>query len=381
MDPKDALAPFAMQDDGSEGRRYPEPSHPYRSEFQRDRDRVIHSRAFRRLEYKTQVFVNHIDDHFRTRLTHSIEVSQIARTIAVELRLNPYLAETLALCHDLGHPPFGHLGESILHRLMQEHGGFEHNRQTLRIVEELERRYAAFPGLNLTFESREGIVKHSTKYDLVDTENLDEYRLDDQPPLEVQLIDLADEIAYNHHDLDDGYDSGLLSLDALEENIPRFSAFLQEARQAHPTCRVKILFSEALRRLINHLVSDLIGYTTSRLNELRIESISAVRAFGERLVSFSPATAEENAQLKDFLDESLYQHEQIERMNIKFELVLKLLFREYLNHPKLLPRKYQNRLPEQGTHRVICDYISGMTDRFAIDKYREIFDPNFKFTL
>ena len=301
------LASYAVHVEDSRGRRYPEPPHPYRNPFQRDRDRVIHARAFRRLENKTQVFTRRYSDHFRTRLTHTMEVAQISRTIAAALNLNVDLAETLALVHDIGHPPFGHAGERTLDLLMRAQGEFfDHNLQALRTVEELEMRYAEFPGLNLTFEVREGIIKHSHSYSAAQHPELAKYLLDQQPPLEAQLIDLTDEIAYNSADLDDGYESKLLRLPQIRERVQVFERFYAEAEARYPDAPEKLKFNEALKRMLDRLVTDLIEHTRQRVQEARISSLDDVRKFPERLASFSPEVEAERRQAKSFLYEVLY---------------------------------------------------------------------------
>lgn len=372
-----SLAPYAIHDDQSRGRRYPEREHPYRSQFQRDRDRVVHSRAFRRLEYKTQVFVNHEGDHYRTRLTHSIEVAQISRTVSGALGLNADLAECLALCHDMGHPPFGHSGQDVLNDLMKDYGGFEHNLQTLRIVEQLEEKYIEFPGLNLTFESREGIVKHSANYrgKTSPPEMLKEYSLNEWPPLEAQIIDLCDEIAYNNHDLDDGLESRLLELDDLTANVSVFGDLFREIQQQHPGTSLKLLVNATIIRLINCLVTDLIDNITSTIKQEGIQSLDAVRGASKSLVSFSAPVREQNRQLKAFLFSRLYRHYRVQRMKHKAARILQALFHAYQDDPTLLPRRHQEKMEIEGKERIICDYIAGMTDRFAIQDHLKLFDP------
>src|SRR5437016_2505556 len=286
------LASYAMPVEKSLGRRYPEPRHPYRNEYVRDRDRIIHSRAFRRLENKTQVFTVRHSDHFRTRLTHTLEVAQISRTVAQALSLNTDLVEALALVHDVGHPPFGHSGEAILSRLMERyHDRFDHNLHALRIVESFEQKYAEFPGLNLTFEVREGIIKHSREYEPALYPELAEYRLEERPPLEAQLIDLTDEITYNCADLDDGYESGLLSVEMIRRGVPLFAKFYRAIERTYPQAREKLRFNEALKRLLDFLVTDLIEATGRRLRQLRVRSIERVRNYPMRLVGLSPRVA------------------------------------------------------------------------------------------
>ena len=369
------LAPYAMTAGRSRGRRHPEPEHPYRTPFQRDRDRVTHSRAFRRLEYKTQVFVNHEGDHYRTRLTHSIEVSQIARTIAHSLGLNTDLAESLALSHDLGHTPFGHLGEEVLDVLMRGKGGFNHNRQSLRIVEVLEERYPDFPGLNLTYEVREGIVKHSGTFDPEVEPALAEYHAEESPPLEAQLIDLADEIAYSHHDIDDGLESRLLEVDGLVDEVPLFGRAYRQAQRDHPGLDRHQLINVALRRTIDRLVSDLISTVKREVAERGVETVEDVRRSPSQLVHLSDEVGEESRKLKGHLDQRLYHHPRIERMRDKYRRILFALFERYADNPLLMPASFRRRHPAEPSERLVADYIAGMTDRFALDEHRRLFDP------
>jgi dGTPase len=369
------LAPYAMIAERGRGRRYPEPEHPYRTPFQRDRDRIIHSRAFRRLEYKTQVFVNHEGDHYRTRLTHSIEVSQIARTISRALGLNADLAESLGLSHDLGHTPFGHLGEEVLRELMKGRGGFNHNRQSLRIVELLEERYPEFPGLNLTYETREGIAKHSGTFNPDREPELAEYHAEENPPLEAQMIDLVDEIAYNHHDIDDGLESRLLDLDELVEEVDLFGDAFREAGRTHAGSDRHHLINTSLRRVIDRLVSDLLETIRKEIRQRRVESVEEVRACDGWLAHLTPETARQNRTLKRYLTERLYHHPRIERMRDKYRRILIALFGRYVDNPLLLPASFRRRHPDEAVERLVADYIAGMTDRFALDEYRRLFDP------
>ncbi len=373
-----ALAPYAQTSAQSRGRRYPEAHHGYRSFYQRDRDRIVHARAFRRLEYKTQVFVNHEGDHYRTRLTHSIEVSQIGRTVARALGLNEDLVESLALSHDLGHTPFGHLGEDVLDELMREQGGFNHNRQTLRIVEHLEERYPDFPGLNLTWEVREGIAKHSGPIAISRAPEFAEYEPDRQPPLEAQLIDLVDEIAYNHHDIDDGLSSGLLDVDALADAVPLFGDPLRRARAKWPQADPRRVRTVALRGLINVLVTDFIETTGSNIETADAATVAAVRDAGRLLAGLSPEVASQNRALKNYLRIHLYEHHRIERMKDKARRVLRALCERYLENPKLLPDDARRRSEVEGVHRAIADYIAGMTDRYATEEYQRLFDPTLR---
>lgn len=369
------LAPFAMRDTETEGRRFPERRHPYRSDYQRDRDRVIHTKAFRRLEKKTQVFEPDYSDHFRNRLTHTIEVSQISRTISQALSLNTDLCEVLALCHDIGHPPYSHHGERVLDRIMKEHGsGFEHNLHALRIVEDFEEKYASFRGLNLTFEVREGIIKHSRDYE--DTEvtyiDIDEYRLDERPPLEAQLIDLADEIAYNTADLDDGYDSGLLTLDRLREGLSLFREIFDRVEAKFPGAPEKLQVSESVRGIIDFLVTALISNTEKMLAVNQIDSVDAVRRCPFRLVQYDLDTEGKNQELKQFLHHHLYVHDVLQAGLRRAEQELEDLFEHYLTEPGMLPMGHRSRISMLGLHRVVCDYIAGMTDPFARAKHSEL---------
>jgi dGTPase len=368
------LAAYAVHVEHSRGRRFPEPRHPYRNDFQRDRDRVIHARAFRRLEAKTQVFTRRYSDHFRNRLTHTLEVTQISRTIAGALNLNTDLAEALALVHDIGHPPFGHAGEKALDAAMREHGlFFDHNLHALRIVEDFEQRYAAFPGLNLTFEVREGIIKHSHDYDAGEHPELAEYLLERRPPLEAQLIDLTDEIAYNTADLDDGYEAHLLSLDQIREGVPAFDRFFQEVEQIYPQAPDKLKFNEALKQVLNRFVDDLIKTTQKRVNESGVRKIDDIRNYPERLAAFSPEVEAERRQSKDFLYENLYYSPSLADEKDDAERVVSELFAFWMDHPESLPHNYRDKVQkkEDSLPRVICDYIAGMTDHFIFEQYEK----------
>jgi dGTPase len=368
-----ALAPYALRSRDSRGRRVPEPEHPFRMAFQRDRDRIIHSTAFRRLEYKTQVFVNHEGDYYRTRLTHTIEAAQITRTLARALRLNEDLAESIALAHDLGHTPFGHAGERTLDRLMAPWGGFEHNAQSLRIVDRLEERYAAFHGLNLSFEVREGIVKHSGRYDRPQAVEFDPTLA---PPLEAQIVDFTDEIAYNPHDIDDGLKSGMLDPDDLE-TVSLWAEAVAEVRRAAPMAPVQVRHYQAVRRLIDSMVRDLASAIEERLAGHGIESLAAVRAVMPRLVDFSPEMTVRHRELKTFLYDRLYTHHRVTRMTQKADRILTALFQVYMDEPKQLPPHVLRRAEEDGepVARAIADYVAGMTDRFALEEYKKLFDP------
>jgi len=366
------LALYAMHSKDSRGRRYKETEHPFRTAFQRDRDRIIHCNAFRRLEYKTQVFVYHEGDHYRTRLTHTIEVAQISRTIARTLNLNEELSEAIALAHDLGHPPFGHTGEKTLAHLMKGHGGFEHNLHSLRIVEYLERRYPNFKGLNLTWELREGIVKHSSEHDR--PEVLKEYEPEKEPCLEAQIVDLADEIAYNNHDIDDGLSSEMINAGQLKD-VELWQENYERIKKAHPKEDFKIHKSQTVIQIINQQVTDLIAQISKEIEKRKIGSVQDIRDIGESIARFSPEMNRKNTELKKFLKKNLYSHHRVIRMSDKADRILKALFKVYLDEPQLLPPHVYADLEEKGKERLICDYIAGMTDRFALDEYKKLFDP------
>ena len=364
------LADYAVRVEQSRGRRFPEPPHPYRDAFQRDRDRVIHSRAFRRLEDKTQVFTRRYSDHFRNRLTHTIEVSQIARTIAAQLGLNVDLVEALALVHDVGHPPFGHSGEKALDAAMRQHGFFfDHNLHALRIVEDFELRYVAFRGLNLTFEVREGIIKHSRDYEPDKFPELKEYLLDKRPPLEAQLIDLADEIAYNTADLDDGYESQLLRLEDIRQGVRIFERFYTEAEHAFPDAMEKLKFNEALKRMLNRLVGDFIGNTQEQVAAAGIGSLDDVRDFPRRLATLSATVEDERCQAKDFLFSNLYLSAALAPEKQDAERIIAELFAFWMRQPDHLPPSYREKARQEPLPRIICDYIAGMTDSFIYEQY------------
>jgi len=376
------LAPYAATDSTSRGRQFPEKAPAYRSEYQRDRDRIIHSAAFRRLEYKTQVFVNHEGDMFRTRLTHSIEVAQISRSIARILNLNEDLSETIALAHDLGHTPFGHAGQDALNACMQNYGGFEHNLQSLRTVDTLEERYAEFPGLNLTFEAREGILKHCS---LRNAEQLGEVgrRFIDktQPSLEAQLVNLADQIAYNNHDIDDGLRSGLISIEQLSD-IELFATQHAEVKSRYPDLAGRRLIHEIIRRMINLQIIDLVETSRTRIKELEPQHIDDIRTQHDSLIRFSTDMQQANQDLKRFLRENLYNHYRVHRMTSKAQRTLKALFDAFMQEPRLLNPEYQAHVKqleveygESGRGRAVADYIAGMTDRYAISEYQRIFEP------
>lgn len=366
-------APYAMDVRRTRGRRHPEASHPYRNDYARDRDRVVHSRAFRRLEAKTQVFTSRYSDHFRNRLTHTLEVAQIARTVAGALDLNTDLAEALALAHDIGHPPFGHAGEEQLDALMREHGGrFEHNLQALRIVEKFEQRYLDFPGLNLTFEVREGIVKHSRDYPPAEFPELAEYLLDQRPPLEAQLIDLVDEIAYNTADLDDAFEARLLDLEQLCAEVPAFDAAYREIDRLHPQGQRKLKFNEALKHVLDLLATDLIENTRQTVQGSGVQSVEGVRRQTRRLVAFSQDVAQESAALKRFLWARVYSLPAIAEERDRSVRAVEELFRFFLAHPDRMPPHYAEEARREPPHRVICDYIAGMTDQFLLRQCAEL---------
>jgi dGTPase len=366
------LAAYAVHVEHSRGRRFPEPRHPYRNDFQRDRDRVIHARAFRRLEDKTQVFTRRYSDHFRNRLTHTIEVAQITRTIAGALALNVDLAEALALVHDLGHPPFGHAGEKALDTAMRAHGlFFDHNLHALRIVEDFEQRYAAFRGLNLTFEVREGIIKHSRDYDVAKHPELAEYLLDQRPPLEAQLIDLTDEIGYNTADLDDGYEARLLTLEQIRAGLPVFERFFREIEQTYPDVPDKLKFNEALKGVFNRLADDLITQTQARLRQTGIETLAHIRRHPERIAAFSPEVEAERKHIKDFLYENLYYSPSLAGEKDDAERIVTELFDFWMKHPAALPHYYHEKASQESLPRVVCDYIAGMTDHFIIEQHEK----------
>jgi dGTPase len=395
-----SLAPYAVHVEHSRGRRYPEPQHPYRNDFQRDRDRVIHSRAFRRLEAKTQVFTGRYSDHFRNRLTHTLEVAQISRTIAAQLGLNVDLVETLALVHDIGHPPFGHAGEKSLDSAMRRHGlFFDHNLHALRIVEDFEQRYAAFRGLNLTFEVREGIIKHSRDYDAKEFPQLSEYWLDQRPPLEAQLIDATDELAYNTADLDDGYEAHLLTLDQITENVPVFARFFAEVEKLYPAAPKKLQFNEVLRRILDRWVGDLIRNTQANidcLSDARAQGagndqrelaggdarrstigLEEIRASTKRLVGLSPQVETERAETKEFLYRNLYYSPALQPEKEDAERVITQLFELWMKRPEKLPASYQEKAKNESEPRarVVCDYIAGMTDTYIYEQYEKYCGP------
>ena len=377
-----SLAAYAAHDEQSRGRRHPEPKPAYRSEYQRDRDRIVHSTAFRRLVYKTQVFVNHEGDLYRTRLTHSLEVAQIARTIARALCLNEVLTEAICLAHDLGHTPFGHAGQDALNECMMDFGGFEHNLQSLRVVDELEEHYADFDGLNLTFECREGILKHCSYNNALRLGELGERFINRrQPGLEAQLANFADEIAYNNHDVEDGIRAGLIAVDELME-VPLFAEYHAEVRAKYPSLTGRRQVYEILRRMINRLVTDLIDSSASRLAGAGVRCIDEVRAHPGALIGFSDTARELNLVLKQFLRERLYKHYKVRRMTSKARRVIRELFDAFFGDPALMPDEHkatgsrlEAALGPAGRARAVADYIAGMTDRYAILEHRRLYDP------
>jgi dGTPase len=365
------LAPYGTRSKNSKGRLYPENETEYRLCYQRDRDRIIHTTAFRRLEYKTQVFINYEGDHYRTRLTHTLEVSQIGRTIARALGANEDLTETICLAHDLGHPAFGHAGESMLSRLMRDHGGFEHNKQSYRIVTELENRYPDFPGLNLSWEVLEGIVKHETDYDIPDAQKFDpELR----GHLEAQICNVADELAYSAHDLEDGLRSKKITPEMLE-GIELWKIVSDsigwDGKKLDTLTRDKMI-----RRLINIEVSDLITTTAQKIRESGVKSLDELQRLPYNVISFSEDVIRRNRQLKDFLFHNLYRHYRVMRMTVKAERIITDLFNAYIQEPSILPRKVQSIIDQRGLERTVCDHIAGMTDRYAIEEHQKIFDPS-----
>ncbi|MCC6630852.1 MAG: deoxyguanosinetriphosphate triphosphohydrolase [Gammaproteobacteria bacterium] len=376
------LAPYAAHDDRSRGRRHPEAPPRYRTEYQRDRDRIVHSSAFRRLVYKTQVFVNHEGDMYRTRLTHSMEVAQIGRSVAVALNLNESLTEAICLAHDLGHTPFGHAGQEALNECMREYGGFEHNLQSLRVVDELEERYAEFSGLNLTFECREGILKHCSLNNARTLGDVGQrFILRQQPGLEAQLANLADEIAYNNHDVDDGLRAGLIDLESLRD-LPIFGRQLTNVEKRYPGISGRRLVNEVVRRMINDIVVDLIESTSARLKDAAPRDIDAVRVLGEGLVEMSEAKRAEHLQLKQFLRDQLYRHFRVQRMTRKARAVVQQMFEAFMDDLLLMPDEHRlsaQRMEAEGgaagRARAVADYVAGMTDRYAISEHERLFVP------
>jgi len=367
------LAGYACKSAFSRGREHSEIFRDNRPAFERDRDRIIHCAAFRRLEYKTQVFVNHEGDYYRTRLTHSLEVAQIGRAIARKLHLNEELTEALALSHDLGHTPFGHTGEEVLNFLMSAYGGFEHNMQSFRVVDELEERYPQFNGLNLTWEVREGIIKHSTQYDSPGNA-LKDFLPGIVPSIEGQIINYADEIAYNNHDIDDGLKSGYITLEMLDK-IDLWHEVSGKVRETYPAIDDKRLVFQTISALIGVLIGDLCAMVANNLSSFDIKTVDDLRRVNKQVVYFSDDITGKNIALKKFLFQKLYRHHKVEKMRVKAEIFITRLFDTYLRYPNLLPPKYQSRRDRFGVERTVCDYIAGMTDRFALDEYKRLFEP------
>jgi len=366
------LAPYALKSMDSKGRLYKEKEHSYRSVYERDKGRIIYSSAFRRLEYKTQVFVNHEGDHYRTRLTHTIEVSNIAKTIARALQLNEELVEAIALAHDLGHTPFGHAGEDILNNLMAEHGGFEHNCHGLRVVDKLEKRSPLYDGLNLSYEIREGIIRHNTCYDKpVRSKG---FNFKGQPSLEIQIVDIADEIAYDNHDLDDGLSSGLLCEDQLKK-LKLWKEIDLKIHKKFKHINAKLRRHQIVRNIINEQVTDVIKTSRNAINKYKIKSVSDVKKTNKKFISFSDTMEKKRKPLRAFLMENLYKNYRVIRMSDKAERILTEIFNVYLNKPEQLPPDAKVNLKKEKKHRVICDYVAGMTDRYALEEYRKFFDP------
>jgi len=369
----ESLRPYAMDVGCSRGRRHPEAQHPYRNDYARDRDRVIHSRAFRRLEAKTQVFTTRFSDHFRNRLTHTLEVAQIARTVAGALQINTDLTEALALVHDIGHPPFGHAGERHLDFRMRQYGErFDHNLHALRIVEHFEQRYLDFPGLNLTFEVREGIIKHSRDYAAAEFPALAEYLLDERPPLEAQLIDLVDEIAYNTADLDDASEAHLLDFGLLCAEVPMFAATYEDVDRSHPGGLQKLKFNETLKRILDYLATDLIENTRRQVEATGVATVEDIRRQPGRLAGFSPEAGQRNANLKGFLHARVYSHPAISEERERSVHALDALFDLFLEHPDRMPKYYAGLAEREPRHRVVCDYIAGMTDHFLLRQCHDL---------
>lgn len=368
------LAGYACSSAHSLGRKHSEEFRDNRPAFERDRDRIIHCAAFRRLEYKTQVFVNHEGDYYRTRLTHSLEVAQIGRAIARKLHLNEELTEALALAHDLGHTPFGHTGEEVLDRLMEDFGGFEHNLQSFRVVDSLEERYPGFNGLNLTWELREGIIKHASPYD-APLETMGEFLPGVVPSIEAQIINYADEIAYNNHDIDDGLKSGYITLGMLDK-VALWREVSQGVRQKWPAIDDRRLVYQTISALIGLQINDLCGMISANLERLGIATLADLRRVNRTVAHFSEDVTARNLELKRFLFNSLYRHHKVDKMRVKAEIVISRLFETYLRFSNLLPPRYRARFEQSGLQRVVCDYIAGMTDRFALDEYRRLFETS-----
>ena len=367
------LAAYAMHNKASRGRRYPEAPHPYRLDYQRDRDRIIHTTAFRRLEYKTQVFVYSEGDHYRNRLTHSVEVAQIGRTLARALDCNEDLTEAICLAHDLGHPPFGHVGEETLNQVMREQGGFDHQRQTYRILTELEHRYPDHRGLNLTYEVLEGVVKHDTDYDIVDASA---YHPEERGTLECQLSNLADEIAYNTSDLDDGLRSGILDPAQVRTLAIAKRTLASLGLDADADLSADMVRYRFIRRLVGIEVSDVITATSQKIEAAGVQTLADLRALPENVAGYTKTLSEENRELKRFLFQHFYRHYRVVRMAVKAARTLTRLFDAYISEPRQLPTETQERVANstEGLHRIVCDYLAGMTDRYAIQEYRRLYD-------
>jgi dGTPase len=364
------LAPYGIRSKDTKGREHPEEERAYRTTFQRDRERILHTTAFRRLKHKTQVFIVTEGDYYRTRLTHTLEVAQIGRTIARSLGANEDLVESICLAHDLGHPPFGHAGEFALNTLMQEYGGFDHNKQSFRIVTKLSRRYPNFPGLNLTWEVREGIVKHETEYDISDA---DDFEPEKRGHLEAQIANIADELAYTAHDLDDGLRSGMIMPDQIE-GIELWK-WLCESIGWDGENLTELIRHRLIRRLIGYEVTDAVQTTSKNLEDSNVQSVEELQLLSTSVVHFSDALTDMNRQFKDFLYQCLYRHPRVFRMQLKAEGIISALFNSYAQSPEVLPVEVQTKLKEGEFHRVICDYVAGMTDRFAIQEHSKLFDP------
>jgi len=366
------LAPYGMHSKDSKGRTHPEDEPDYRTVYQRDRDRILHTTAFRRLEYKTQVFINYEGDYYRTRLTHTLEVTQIGRTIARALGANEDLVETICMAHDLGHPPFGHSGETILARLMRDYGGFDHNKQSLRIVTELEHRYPDFPGLNLSWEVLEGIVKHETEYDISDAKT---FNPDLRGNLEAQITNVADELAYTAHDLDDGLRSEMINVSMLEE-ISLWGVLTESIGWRWSQQLDELTRHRLIRRLIGLEVNDLVTMTDQALRRSGVRSPEELQRLPYNVVGFSEDMHRRNRQLKDFLYTNLYRHYRVVRMAVKAEQIITELFNAYRSEPTTLPKHVQSLIKERGLERTICDHIAGMTDRYAVEEHQKLFDPS-----
>ena len=368
----ETLAPFAIKSGESRGRRYPEPKHPYRTEFQRDRDRIVHSTAFRRLEYKTQVFVNHEGDHYRTRLTHSLEVAIIARSITRALRLNEDLTEAISLAHDLGHTPFGHSGEETLNELLKDNGGFEHNHQCIRVVDVIEKRYHDFPGLNLTYELREGIIRHHSLYD---NPEIHSDLIDDRgPSLECQVVNLADEITYSCHDVDDGLASGIIREEQLED-VSIWKRLMDRVRKHYPDAGDKMRRHIMVRTLINEMVTDSLDQSLPNIADSNPRNVDDIRDNPKPLLEFSASMAMESKKLNQFLQHNMYRHSKMVRMAEKAKRIITAIFDTYMNNPHTLPPHVEALLDKEPAYQVVADYIAGMTDRFAAAEYAKLIDP------